>query len=86
MLEEILVIVLRSVIPFLLGSIGVWLYYRNKNQELAENIADKSVIISALTDYQVNLEKSMVSKPKPIKTKDQDSKKKNIVKSKKKSV
>lgn len=86
MLEEILVIVLRSVIPFLLGSIGVWLYYRNKNQELAENIADKSVIISALTDYQVNLEKSMVSKPKPIKTKDQDSKKKNIVKSKKKIV
>lgn len=86
MLEEILVIVLRSVIPFLLGFIGVWLYYRNKNQELAENIADKSVIISALTDYQVNLEKSMVSKPKPIKTKDQDSKKKNIVKSKKKIV
>ena len=86
MLEEILLIVLRSVIPFLLGFIAVWLYYRNKNQELAENIADKSVIISALTDYQVNLEKSMVSKPKPIKTKYQDSKKKTTVKSKKKSI
>lgn len=86
MLEEILLIVLRSVIPFLLGSVGVWLYYRNKNQKLAEGIADKSVIISALTDYQVTLEKNMVSKPKPIKTKDQDNKKKNAAKPRKKSV
>ena len=60
MLEEILMIVLRSVVPFLIGAGGVWFYYREKNQELAEALADKTAIVSSLLSHSDEIERQNV--------------------------
>lgn len=62
MLQESLLVVLQSVIPFLLGSVGVWLYYRTKNQELAEALADKNAIVTSLLKHSDEIEKQNVKK------------------------
>jgi ABC-type nickel/cobalt efflux system permease component RcnA len=62
MLEEILVIVLRSVVPFLVGSVGVWLYYRNKFTEVLTELEDKKVIIKTIHEHADEIERHNVKK------------------------
>ena len=60
MLEQVIDVVVKSVLPFLIGSIGVWFYYREKNQELAEALADKTAIVTSLLSHSDELEKQNV--------------------------
>jgi len=60
MLEQILVIVLQSVLPFLIGGGGVWLYYRNKFTEVLTELEDKKVIIKTIHDHADQIERENV--------------------------
>lgn len=69
MLDGILTVVLQSVVPFLVGSIGVWLYYRQQLITVQTELEDKKVIINELIQHsnRVQLTQESVSKVKPIK-------------------
>lgn len=60
MLEQILVVVLQSVVPFLIGSGGVWFYYRNKFTEVLTELEDKKVIIKTIHDHADQIERENV--------------------------
>ncbi len=62
MLEQILAIVLQSVVPFLIGGGGVWLYYRNKFTEVLTELEDKKVIIKTIHDHADQIERENVKK------------------------
>ena len=62
MLEQIFAIVLQSVLPFLIGGGGVWLYYRNKFTEVLTEIEDKKVIIKTIHDHADQIERENVKK------------------------
>jgi hypothetical protein len=62
MLEQILAIVLQSVLPFLIGGGGVWLYYRNKFTEVLTELEDKKVIIKTIHDHADQIERANVKK------------------------
>jgi hypothetical protein len=62
MLEQILAIVLQSVLPFLIGGGGVWLYYRNKFTEVLTELEDKKVIIKTIHDHADQIERENVKK------------------------
>ena len=69
MVEEILTVVLQSVVPFLVGSIAVWLYYRQQLITVQTELEDKKVIINELIQHsnRVQLTHESVSKVKPVK-------------------
>jgi len=69
MVEGILLIVLQSVVPFLIGSIGVWLYYRQQLANVQTELEDKKVIINELIEHanRVQQNHESVSKVKPVK-------------------
>lgn len=60
MLEQIFAIVLQSVIPFIIGGGGVWLYYRNKFTEVLTELEDKKTIIKAIHDHADHIERENV--------------------------
>jgi hypothetical protein len=60
MLEQIIAIVLQSVIPFLIGGGGVWLYYRNKFTEVLTELEDKKVIIKTIHQHADEIERENV--------------------------
>ena len=60
MSEQIIAIVLQTVIPFLIGGIGVWLYYRNKFTEVLTELEDKKVIIKTIHNHADQLERENV--------------------------
>lgn len=60
--NSILMIIVNSVIPFLVGVIGVWLYYRSKFISVLEELADKKAIISALVHHSDEIERKNVKK------------------------
>jgi len=60
MSEQIFAILLQTVIPFLIGGGGVWLYYRNKFTEVLTELEDKKVIIKTIHDHAHQLEKENV--------------------------
>jgi hypothetical protein len=62
MLEQIFAIVLQSVLPFLIGGGGVWLYYRNKFTEVLTELEDKKTIIKAIHDHADEIEKVNVKR------------------------
>jgi len=62
MLEQILVIVLHSVVPFIIGSVGVWFYYRDKFTEVLTELEDKKAIIAALANHSDEQERQNVKK------------------------
>jgi hypothetical protein len=61
-MEAIFTIVLQSVIPFLIGGGGVWLYYRNKFTEVLTELEDKKVIIKTIHDHADQIERENVKK------------------------
>jgi hypothetical protein len=69
MVEGILLIVLQSVVPFLIGSIGVWLYYRQQLINVQTELEDKKVIINELIEHanRVQQTQESVTKVKPLK-------------------
>ena len=69
MVEEILTVVLQSVVPFLVGSIAVWLYYRQQLITVQTELEDKKVIINELIQHsnRIQLAQESVSKVKPVK-------------------
>ena len=69
MVEEILTVVLQSVVPFLVGSIAVWLYYRQQLITVQTELEDKKVIINELIQHsnRIQLAHESVSKVKPVK-------------------
>ena len=69
MVEGILTVVLQSVVPFLVGSIGVWLYYRQQLITVQTELEDKKVIINELIQHsnRIQLTQESVSKVKPVK-------------------
>ena len=62
MSEQILVIVLHSVVPFIIGCVGVWFYYRDKFISLLTELEDKKAIIAALANHSDEQEKQSVKK------------------------
>ena len=60
MSEQILAIVLQSVLPFLVGGAGVWLYYRNKFTEVLTELEDKKVIIKTIHEHADEIERQNV--------------------------
>jgi hypothetical protein len=62
MSEQILAIVLQSVLPFLVGGAGVWLYYRNKFTEVLTELEDKKVIIKTIHEHADEIERQNVKK------------------------
>jgi hypothetical protein len=62
MLEQIFAIVLQSVVPFLIGGGGVWLYYRDKFTEVLTELEDKKTIIKAIHDHADEIERVNVKK------------------------
>ena len=69
MVEGILTVVLQSVVPFLVGSIAVWLYYRQQLITVQTELEDKKVIINELIQHsnRIQLAQESVSKVKPVK-------------------
>ena len=69
MVEEILTVVLQSVVPFLVGSIAVWLYYRQQLITVQTELEDNKVIINELIQHsnRIQLAQESVSKVKPVK-------------------
>lgn len=62
MLEQILIIVLQTVVPFLIGSFGVWFYYRDKFTNVLTELEDKKAIIAALANHSDEQERQNVKK------------------------
>jgi hypothetical protein len=62
MLEQIFAIVLQSVVPFLIGGGGVWLYYRNKFTEVLTELEDKKLIIKTIHQHADEIERQNVKK------------------------
>jgi|APGre2960657404_1045060.scaffolds.fasta_scaffold00319_13 hypothetical protein len=62
MLEQVLFIVLTSVVPFFIGAIGVWLYYRDKFTNILTELEDKKAIIAALANHSDEIERENVKK------------------------
>lgn len=60
--NSILMITVNSVIPFVIGSVGVWLYYRNKFTEVLTELEDKKAIIAALANHSDEQERQNVKK------------------------
>ena len=60
--NEILLFSIRSVLPFLLGLIPVWLYYRHHFTEVLTELEDKKAIIAALANHSDELERENVRK------------------------
>ena len=60
--NEILLFTVRSVVPFLVGLLAVWLYYRHQFIEVLTELEDKKAIIAALANHSVELEKENVRK------------------------
>ena len=60
MSEQIFAILLQTVIPFLIGGGGVWLYYRNKFTEVLTELEDKKVIIKTIHNHADQLERENV--------------------------
>ena len=56
-MEGIFVIVLQSVIPFLIGGGGVWLYFRDKFTEVLTELEDKKSIIKAIHEHADQIER-----------------------------
>ena len=69
MVEVILTIVLQSVVPFLIGSIGVWIYYRQLLINIQTELEDKKVIINELIEHANRVQQTheSVGKAKPVK-------------------
>lgn len=67
--NSVLFITVNSVIPFLVGSVGVWLYYRQKLVTVQTELEDKKVIIKELIEHSNRVQQTQesVSKVKPIK-------------------
>lgn len=67
--NSVLFITVNSVIPFLVGSVGVWLYYRQKLVTVQTELEDKKVIINELIEHanRVQQTQESVSKAKPVK-------------------
>ncbi len=62
MLEQIFAIVLQSVVPFLIGGGGVWLYYRTKFTEVLTELEDKKLIIKTIHQHADEIERQNVKK------------------------
>ena len=60
--NEILLFTVRSVVPFLVGLLAVWLYYRHQFIEVLTELEDKKAIIAALANHSDELEKENVRK------------------------
>lgn len=60
--NSILMITVNSVIPFLVGAIGVGLYYRIRLTDVLNELADKKAIISALAHHSDEMERKNVRK------------------------
>ena len=52
----------QTVLPFVIGSVGVWLYYRDRFTDILNDLADKKAIIAALANHSDDLEKQNVKK------------------------
>ena len=67
--NQILSFTINSIVPFLVGSIGVGLYYRSKLTEILNELADKKAIIAAVINHSEEQEMTKVkrvSKSKPV--------------------
>lgn len=65
----ILMFTVNSIIPFLVGAIGVGLYYRSKLIEILNELADKKAIIAAVINHSEEQERAKVKrvvKSKPV--------------------
>jgi hypothetical protein len=62
MLEQFFAILLQSVLPFLIGGGGVWLYYRNKFTEVLTELEDKKLIIKTIHQHADEIERENVKK------------------------
>jgi len=65
----ILMFTVNSIIPFLVGAIGVGLYYRSKLTEILNELADKKAIIAAVINHSEEQERAKVKrvvKSKPV--------------------
>jgi hypothetical protein len=62
MLEHFFAILLQSVLPFLIGGGGVWLYYRNKFTEVLTELEDKKLIIKTIHQHSDDIERENVKK------------------------
>jgi len=60
--NEILLFTVRSVVPFLVGLLAVWLYYRHQFIEVLTELEDKKAIIAALANHSDELERESVRK------------------------
>jgi len=60
--NEILLFTVRSVVPFLVGLLAVWLYYRHQFIEVLTELEDKKAIIAALANHSDELERENVRK------------------------
>ena len=67
--NSILMFTVNSIIPFLVGAIGVGLYYRSKLTEILNELADKKAIIAAVINHSEEQERAKVKrvvKSKPV--------------------
>jgi len=60
--NEILLFTVRSIVPFLVGLLAVWLYYRHQFIEVLTELEDKKAIIAALANHSDELERENVRK------------------------
>ena len=60
--NEILLFTVRSIVPFLVGLLAVWLYYRHRFIEVLTELEDKKAIIAALANHSDELERENVRK------------------------
>lgn len=58
----ILMFTVNSIIPFLVGAIGVGLYYRSVLTEVLNELADKKAIIAAVINHSEEQERAKVKK------------------------
>lgn len=67
--NSILMFTVNSIIPFLVGAIGVGLYYRSVLTEVLNELADKKAIIAAVINHSEEQERAKVKrvvKSKPV--------------------
>jgi len=65
--NSILMIIVNSVVPFLIGAIGVGLYYRSKLTEVLNELADKKAIVAAVIHHSEEQERANVKVKRPSK-------------------
>lgn len=58
--NQMLMITIHSVVPFLIGAIGVGVYYRSKLTEVLNELADKKAIVAAVIHHSEEQERANV--------------------------